>query len=379
MSDYYNTLGVSRDTSPDELKKAYRKLAVKYHPDKNPGDKTAEDKFKEISHAYEILSDPAKRQQYDQFGDAAFQYGAGGGGGFHDPFDIFSEVFSSGGGFGDIFGDVFGFGGGSSRNGGPRRGRDLEYTLRLDFMEAAKGVKKNVKVRRYEACTGCDGSGAKPGTDPSTCSVCGGSGTVRQQAAFLSIARTCGTCNGSGQIIKDPCSHCRGTGREDNERNIEVNIPAGVDTGTRVRLSNEGEAGPNGGPNGDLFVAVAVKEDKYFSRKGYDVFGVVDVSYFQLIFGDEIDVPVINGTVPVDMPKSTEAGHIIRLKQEGIPRLDGRGHGDHYVKVNIKIPKNLTPEQKKLLKEFEDSLGEKQTVSGKSKKGFFEKVKEVFE
>ena len=257
MSDYYEVLGVGRGASSEEIKKAYRKLAVKHHPDKNKGDKNSEEKFKEISHAYEILSTPEKRAQYDQFGESAFQYGAGGGGGFHDPFDMFREAFSSSGGFGDIFGDIFGFGSGGGRT--QQRGRDLEYSIKLDFLDAARGLEKDVKVRRYEKCADCDGIGAKLGTGSSTCSQCGGSGQVRQASGFFSIARTCNKCGGTGKVIKDPCTGCGGTGRKETTRQLKIKIPAGVDSGTRIRLSNEGEAGPQGGPSGDLYVAITVK------------------------------------------------------------------------------------------------------------------------
>ena len=288
MADYYELLGVAREASQETIKKAYRKLAVKYHPDKNPGNTEAEEKFKEISHAYEILSDASKRDKYDQFGEAGFQQGAGGWG-FHDPSDIFREVF--GGAFGDIFEGMFGFG--NSRSSGQRRGRDLEYSLKLDFLEAAKGVTKQINVRRYEACETCSGSGAKPGTKKVTCSVCGGAGQVRQSNGFFSIARTCESCGGKGETITDPCVECRGTGRKEALRKIDVNIPAGVDTGVRVRLSDEGEAGVNGGPHGDLFVAISVKKHKVFSRRDYDLLCVFSVSFTQLVFGDGVKIPGI--------------------------------------------------------------------------------------
>ena len=367
--DYYGILGVNRDASAGDIKKAYRKLAVKYHPDKNPGDKNAEEKFKEISHAYEILGDPEKRAQYDQFGDAAFQAGAGG---FHDPFDIFREVFA--GGVGDIFGQMFGFGGEAGE--GSNRGRDLEYVLKLDFLEAAKGAKKNIRVRRYEICAACDGSGARSGTGFSTCPQCGGSGSIIQSGGFFRVSRTCSLCRGSGKVIKNPCSACGGTGRKEVSREIEVKIPAGVDTGTRVRVSGEGEAGLYGGPGGDLYVVITVREDENFTRKGYDVYSLVRVPFTLLVFGGEIEVDVINGKAALSLPAGTQSGRVFRLRGQGISRLDGRGVGDHFVKVEVEIPRNLSSGQKKLLRDIEASFG---TKASTKKKGFVDKVKDAFQ
>ncbi|MGB3242276.1 MAG: molecular chaperone DnaJ [Candidatus Omnitrophota bacterium] len=367
--DYYKVLGVRRDASADEIKKAYRKLAVKYHPDKNPDNKEAEEKFKEISHAYEILSDPEKRRQYDQFGESAFQYGTGGFG-FHDPFDIFREVF--GGGFGDVFEDMFGFGARSRK--GPRRGRDLEYSVKLDFLEAARGTSKGIKVRKLEACSTCAGTGAKPGTGKVACSQCGGTGQISQSSGFFSISRTCDRCRGAGEIVKEPCPECGGMGRVEKVKSISVNIPPGVDTGTRVRLSGEGEAGAQGGPSGDLYVAVSVREHEFFSRRGYDVLCVMPASFTQLVFGDEIEVPGVEGETVLQVPPGTPSGHIFRLKGKGIKRLDGRGRGDQLVKVHVEIPKSLNAHQKKLLKEFEASLGKK----SKGGKAFADKLKGFF-
>jgi len=371
--DYYELLGVSRDASEADIKKAYRKLAVKYHPDKNPGDKEAEEKFKEISHAYEVLSDPQKKAQYDQFGEAAFQYGTGGAGGpFHDPFDVFSQVF--GGGFEDIFGDMFGFGGGRRRTG-PRRGRDLEYDLQIGFYEAVKGTKKEIRVRRYEHCSECGGSGAAPGSGMTTCSTCGGTGQIRQTGGFFSIARTCNACGGSGQIIKNPCVECGGTGRKEITRKITVDIPAGVDTGNRLRLSGEGEAGQKGGPRGDLYVAIFVQEHPFFKRRGDDVYCRVPVSYPQLVFGDEIEVDGLEEKVIITVPAGTPSGRILRLRGKGMKRLDGRGKGDQMVKVEVDIPRNLTADQKKFLKEYEKSLGGRAASGGGN---LADKVKKMF-
>ncbi|MBU0571212.1 MAG: molecular chaperone DnaJ [Candidatus Omnitrophica bacterium] len=376
MSDYYEILGVERDASSEEIKKAYRKLAVKYHPDKNQGDKGSEEKFKELSHAYEILSRPEKRAQYDQFGDAAFQYGSGGAGGFHDPFDIFREVFSSSGGFGDIFGDIFGFNSGGRRR--EQRGRDLEYSIKLDFLDAARGLEKEVKVRRYEKCSDCDGRGAKPGTVPSTCVQCGGTGQIRQASGFFSIARACNQCGGTGSIIKDPCVGCGGTGRKEITRKLKIKIPAGVDNRIRIRLTGEGEAGSQGGAAGDLYVAITIKEHEKFERRGYDVYSLEMVSYAQLVFGNEMEAPSVYGEAKLVIPAGTSSGHVFRMKGNGIKRLDGHGNGDHFVKVETAIPKNLSAKQKKLLKEFESTFEEtgKPGVK-KNKTGIADKLKQA--
>lgn len=373
--DYYEILGVNKGASADEIKKAYRKLALKYHPDKNRGNKDAEEKFKEVSHAYEILSNTDKRAQYDKFGESAFQYGAGGaaGGGFHDPFDLFREVFGSGG-FGDIFEGMFGFGGDNARRG-PSRGRDLEYSLKLDFFEAVKGTTKDIRVRKYDTCETCNGQGTKPGTHKAVCSRCDGSGQVRQSSGFFSIARTCDACGGTGEVIKDPCVDCGGLGRREIVTKISAKVPPGVDTGVRLRLSGEGEAGINGGPYGDMYIAITVKDHDYFSRKQYDLLCVVRVSFTQVVFGDDVEVPGIEGNVSLILPAGTQSGKIFRLKGKGIKRLDGRGRGDQVVKIQVDTPKNLNEKQMKLLREFEESLGGKPAVGYKNKK-FVDKMKD---
>lgn len=369
--DYYEILGVSRDASAEDIKKAYRKLAIKYHPDKNSGSKEAEEKFKELSHAYEILSAPGKRRQYDQFGEAAFQYAPGAGGfGFHDPFDIFREVF--GGGFGNIFEDMFGFG--QQRRRGPQRGRDLEYFLKLDFLEAARGTSKEIKVRKLVTCSSCEGSGAKPGTGKVTCSRCGGRGQVSQTSGFFSISRTCDACRGTGEIIKEPCSKCDGSGRLEAVRKITVDVPPGVDAGTRLRLSGEGELGRQGGLPGDLYVDIAAGEHEYFTRRGYDLLLMYSVSFTQAVFGDEVEVSGVDGNVPLSIPAGTQSGHIFRLKGKGIKRLDGRGRGDQLVKIQVEVLRNLTAHQKKLLREFEATLDKK----AKGEKSLADKVKKIF-
>ncbi len=370
--DYYETLGVGRNASADEIKKAYRKLAVKYHPDKNPGNKEAEEKFKEISHAYEVLSDPQKRTQYDQFGPSVFEGGRGFGGfDFHNPFDIFESVFEAMGGGG--FGDIFGFG--SSRRGGARRGRDLEYNLTIDFMEAAKGVKKEIKVRRYEKCNACDGTGAKAGTGLAACPTCKGKGQIGRSMLGMIYSTTCPDCGGAGQVIKEPCDECGGKGRIEVSRKITVDVPAGVDTGNRLRLSGEGEAGTKGGPRGDLYVFIEVKEHSFFTRRDNDVYCLVRIPFTQLVFGADIKVDGLDGKETVSIPAGTPSGEVFRLRGKGIKRLDGRGRGDQLVKVQAEVPKKLTDEQKKILKEFEASLGGK---SGSGTEKLVDKFKKMF-
>lgn len=369
VNDYYDLLGISSDASDEEIRKAYRKLAVKYHPDKNPDNKEAEEKFKEISHAYEILNDKNKRSQYDRFGENAFQ--GGGTGGFHDPSDIFREAF--GGGLGDVFGEMFGFS--SQNNGGVSKGRDLEYNLKVDFLEAVKGTTKQIRVRKYEACSNCAGSGAKPGTSKAICNRCGGRGQVSQSAGFFSIARTCDLCRGTGEIIKERCSDCGGVGRKEDTKQISVKVPPGVDNGVRLRLSGEGEAGASGGPYGDMYVAITVKEHDFFSRDGYELLCVAPVAFTQLVFGDDMEVPGIEGNVQFPIPPGTQSGHIFRLKNKGIRRLDGRGYGDQLVKVHVETPKNLTAKQKELLREFEAGLGKKAATR---KENLMDRMKKMF-
>jgi len=371
MGDYYAILGVDREVSGDELKKAYRKMALKYHPDKNPGSKEAEDKFKELSHAYEVLSDPAKRSRYDRFGEAAFQGGDSNGFGFHDPGDIFREVF--GGAFGGIFDGMFGSGSSSPR--GPRRGNDLEYSLTIDFLEAVTGVTKEIKIRKYDNCGTCKGSGAEPGTGKSRCPRCGGTGQVSRSAGFFSVAATCDNCRGMGEVVEVPCSKCYGSGRVQVSRKITVTVPPGVDTGVRLRISREGEPGKNGGPFGDLYVLLKVREHKFFSRRGYDILSVVDVSFAQLVLGADIEVPGVGGEVELAIPAGTSSGHVFRLRGKGIKRLDGRGTGDQLVKVNVVIPDNLNLRQKELLREFDESFDGKSAVRGNK---IVRKIKEMF-
>lgn len=369
--DYYEVLGINREASETEIKKAYRRLARKYHPDVNPGDQEAEAKFKEVSEAYEVLSNPEKRQRYDQFGHAGVndQGGFGGGFGGFDGADF--------GGFGDIF-DMF-FGGGGRRRNGPMKGADLKYNLDITFEEAAFGAEKDFAVTKNETCSRCDGSGAAPGSSVRTCEACNGSGQVQyaQNTPFGRFVqtKTCEHCHGKGKVIEKPCSSCRGSGIVKKQKKINVRIPAGVDTGSRLRVSGEGEPGIKGGPPGDLFVYIRVKPHKIFVREGNDVICDIPISYPQAALGDEIEVPTLDGKVKLKVPEGTQSGTYFRLRGKGIPDLHGYGRGDQHVRVVVSIPTKLSEEQKDLLRKFAATLGNQpQGVE----KGFFEKVKDAF-
>lgn len=375
--DYYEVLGVSKSATQDEIKKAYRKLARKYHPDVNPDDKDAEAKFKEVNEAYEVLSDPESRAKYDQFGHAAFGSGGfGDQGGFGD--------FGGFGGFGD-FGDIFDmfFGGERTtrRRTGPQRGADLRYDLEITLEQAAFGFETNIDVPRYETCTECGGSGAAPGTSPQTCINCAGTGQVQfaQNTPFGRIvnARTCERCRGEGTVIDTPCSSCGGTGRTRRTRNIKVKVPAGVDTGSRLRVAGEGEAGFRGGPPGDLYVVIRVKPHEIFERRGNDIILDTSISFVAAALGTEIEVPTLNGTATLKIPPGTQSETVFRLRGKGIPNLHGYGKGDQFVKVKVQIPTSLTEKQRELLKEFAEISGEDIREPGKDK-GFFEKVRDAF-
>lgn len=367
--DFYEVLEVSRDASDEDIKRAYRKQALKYHPDRNPGDKEAEERFKECSAAYQILCDPEKRAQYDRFGAAAFE-GPGGGFDFSAGFeDIFSGI------FGDFFGQARGGGGGRGGRTRARRGDDLRYNLDLGFEEAAFGCEKTITVPRMATCDTCDGQGAKPGTKPKTCSGCRGSGQVRFQQGFFSIAKTCGQCNGQGSVIGDPCAKCQGQGAIRRTQNLSVKIPAGVDTGSRLKLRGEGEAGGGGGPAGDLYVVIRVKEHALFRREDSDVICDFPLSFPQAALGADIEVPTIEGKHKMRIPPGTQSGALFRLKGKGIADLRGYGRGDHVVRVVVETPRKLTKRQQELLEEFAKSTG--QEVHPMSR-GFFEKVKEMF-
>jgi len=365
--DYYEVLGVSRTASDEELKKAYRKLALKYHPDKNPDDRRAsEERFKELSEAYQVLCDPERRSLYDRFGHAAFEQGAGAPG------------FDFNAGFEDIIGDLFGdfFGTGRGRGGGrrTRRGQDLRYELEISFEEAAFGCEKTIAIPRLVSCETCKGQGAKPGTAPRACPQCHGSGQVRFQQGFFSIAKTCGHCNGQGTIIAHPCASCGGNGVQRQTHQLSIKIPAGVDTGSRLKLRGEGETGGNGGTPGDLYVVLHVREHPLFLREGTDIVCEVPVSFAQAALGAEIEVPTLEGTTRVKVPAGTQSGHVSRLKGRGIAELNGYGRGDELIRIVVETPRKLSPRQRELLEEFARLSGEEVHPLSKS---FLEKVKSM--
>ncbi|ROQ21134.1 molecular chaperone DnaJ [Marinimicrobium koreense] len=347
--DYYEVLGVSRDVSAADLKKAYRRVAMKHHPDRNPGDEEAENKFKEASEAYEVLSDAQKRSAYDQFGHAGVDQSAGmGGGAGAGGFGSFSDI------FGDVFGDIFG-GGGRGR-GGPSRGADLRYNLELSLEDAVRGTNVQIKVPTLVACDTCDGSGAKKGTSPKTCTTCGGIGQVRMQQGFFSVQQACPTCRGKGSIITDPCGSCHGQGRVEQTKKLSVKVPAGVDTGDRIRLSGEGEAGAEGGPAGDLYVEVHVKPHEIFQRDGADLYCEVPVDFVDAALGGELEVPTLDGRVKLKVPAETQTGKLFRLRSKGVTPVRGGARGDLMCRVVVETPVDLTGKQKELLKEFQATM-----------------------
>ncbi len=353
--DYYEVLSVSRTASDGEIKSAYRKLAVQYHPDKNPGNAEAEEKFKECAEAYAVLSDPQKRAAYDRFGHT------GGSAGFDPGFTNMEDIFDMFG-FGDIFG-----GRGRTRST-VQRGSDLRYDLEITLEEAAEGKEETIEIPRLETCGECSGSGAEKGSSPVTCTGCGGSGQTRYQQGFFSVMRTCPTCAGRGQIIKDPCKNCRGEGRIEKEKKIELKIPAGVETGSRLRVSGEGEAGPGGGPAGDLFVVIHVKEHEIFERQGANLYSAVPVTFATAALGGEVKVKTLTGEEDLKIPAGTQTGTVFRLRSQGMPALGGRGKGDLFVAATLITPKNLTKDQRKLfekLSEIEDTDFGSETLSDK--------------
>ena len=363
--DYYEVLGVSKDAADQEIKSAYRRLAVKYHPDKNPEDKAAEEKFKEAAEAYSVLSDPEKRARYDRFGHGGMQ---GGFSGF-DP--------STFGDFGDILGEFFGFGDvfGSRRRGGPERGADLRYDLKIPFKEASFGVKTKIKIPREEACPTCEGRGTAKGKSPVTCPGCHGAGQVRYQQGFFSISRTCPQCQGMGKIIRDPCEACRGRGRTQREKVLELKIPAGVDNGSRLRVQGEGEAGFHGGPPGDLYVVIHVEEHPFFQRQGNNIYCQVPIGVTQAVLGGEISVPTLEGEEKLRIPEGTTTGTVFRLRNRGIVSLGERGRGDQFITVTVEIPSRLTKEQRKLYEALA-KLSKEEEIS--QERNLFEKVKDIF-
>ena len=366
--DYYEVLGVNRNASETEIKKAYRRLAIQFHPDKNPGDKQAEEKFKELSEAYAVLSDPQKRASYDQFGHAGVN-GAGGfsGGGFDFGGTPFEDIFS------DIFGDIFG--GGSRRAGRGQRGDDLRYNLTISFEEAAFGTEKKLQLPRRQPCEVCSGSGARPGTQAQTCKTCRGAGQVRYQQGFFTMTRPCPDCRGEGKIITDPCPECKGAGLVKQKRSLSLKVPAGVESGTRLKLSSEGESGLNGGPPGDLYVVISVEAHPIFQREGRDVICEVPISFVQAALGCDLEVPTLEGKVSLKIPAGTQTGKIFKLSGKGIVALQGYGRGDQLVVLRVEVPTKLNPRQRELLEEFARESGEDIHPQGK---GFFDKVKELF-
>jgi molecular chaperone DnaJ len=380
--DYYQVLGVERSATPEEVKKAYRKMAVKYHPDKNPGDKAAEDKFKELGEAYEVLSNPDKRSAYDRFGHQAFTQGGGmsGAGGMHDPFEVFREVFGGGraGGGGGIFESFFGdgFGAESTERGGRGRGSDLRYDMRISFQEAARGVEKEIEIAKLQACDTCHGSGAEPGSKVTTCSTCGGQGQVAVARGFFNIAQTCPRCRGAGQMIEKPCHTCRGEGRMEKTTKIKIKIPAGVEDGTRLRSSGQGEGGVRGGPAGDLYVVLHVEPHDIFQREGTDLFCSVPISFARAALGGEVKVPTLEGSAVLKVPAGTPSGKVFRLRGKGLPEVHGRSVGDLHVKLYVEVPTKLNLDQKHKLQVFADSCDENTHPEEMS---FFRKAKEFFQ
>ena len=369
--DYYEVLAVERNAGADEIKKAYRKQAVKYHPDKNPGDKNAEEAFKELGEAYEVLCDPQKRAAYDQYGHAAFDRRSfGRGAGLHDPFEVFREVF----GGGSIFEDLFG--GGRSDPTQPQRGDDLRYDLELTFEEAAHGCEQEVTVTKPERCDHCQGSGAEAGSRTRICPTCGGRGQVVSARGIFSIAQTCPHCQGAGRVIEKPCKVCRGTGRRERASRIKLRIPAGVDTGSRLRSAGNGEAGQRGGPPGDLYVVLHVKPHEIFQRDGDDLLCEVPVSFAQAALGAEIPVPTLDGRTAIKIPPGTQPGAMFRLKGKGIKNIQGYGHGDLHVRIAVEVPTHLSAAQKAKLQEFADLCNGQESPMSQS---FFEKAKNLFQ
>lgn len=359
MKDYYELLGVSRNATEAELKKAFRGLALKYHPDRNPDNKESEEKFKEINQAYSVLSDPEKRANYDRYGTAE---GVGPG---HGAF--------TGAGFGDIFEDIFGdFFGGGQRRTRAAKGSDLRYDLDITLEESAFGAEKNIDIPRWERCSPCGGSGSKPGKSPVTCSHCKGTGQLRFQQGFFSVSRTCGSCRGAGTIITDPCAECKGAGKVKKVRTITVKIPPGVDSGSRLRMSGEGEPGSYGGPPGDLYIIIDIKEHPLFLRKGNDIYYELSITFPQAALGAEVEIPTLEESAQLKIPPGTQPGKAFHVKGKGIPRLGGHGRGDEIVVVSLEVPKHITPRQRELLEEFA------QISSEKSSKTFKDKLKDIF-
>ncbi len=372
--DYYEVLGVERGASDQEIKKAYRRLAMKYHPDRNPDDAEAKGKFQEASEAYEVLSDSDKREAYDRFGHQGVDGmgGAGAGaGGFGG--GSFSDI------FGDVFGDIFGGGGGGRGRGGPARGADLRYTLEVDLEQAVRGTTAKIRIPTLVSCEGCGGSGAKKGSSPSTCGTCNGVGQVRMQQGFFSVQQTCPNCRGKGKIVTDPCGQCYGQGRVEETKTLSVKVPPGVDNGDRIRLSGEGEAGADGGPAGDLYVQISVRSHPLFERDGRHLYCEIPIGFVDAALGGEIEVPTLDGRVKLKIPAETQTGKLFRLRGKGIAPVRGGGPGDLLCRVVVETPVSLNKEQKELLRKFQDSMDSGSDRHSPKKDSWFDGVKNFFE
>jgi molecular chaperone DnaJ len=373
--DYYEVLAVDRNIGEEDLKRAYRKLAVKFHPDKNPGDHEAEEKFKELGEAYEALSDPNKRAAYDRYGHAAFQNGmGGGGGGFHDPFDLFREVFSGAGGGGGVFEQFFGAGGGVDSSG-RQRGSDLRYDLQITLEEAAKGCEKEIEIRKLDACEPCSGSGAQKGSKAVTCPTCRGRGQVVASRGFFQVAQTCPACHGSGRIIEKPCPSCQGEGRVEKTSRVKIKIPAGIDSDSRLRSTGGGEAGLRGGASGDLYVVVHIKEHEVFTRNSMDLACEVPIPFTTAALGGEIRVPTLDGAVNLKIPAGTQSGSTFRIRGLGMPALQGLAKGDILTYVQVEVPTRLDSGQRDALERFAELCGEENNPIHKS---FYDRIKSFF-
>ena len=371
--DYYEVLSISRTATEEEVKRAYRKLAVKYHPDKNPDDPHAEEKFKELAEAYDVLIDADKRAAYDRFGHAAFSQGMGRGGGFHDPFDIFREVFGGGGG-GGIFETFFGGGVATDREG-RQRGSDLRYDMQITLEEAAFGVDKEIEVSKLDTCVKCDGKGAEPGSRTINCPACGGRGQVISSRGFFQVSQTCPRCRGVGQIIEKPCRACDGEGRAENTSRINLKIPAGIANGSRLRSSGNGEAGIRGGPPGDLYVVIHIKEHPIFQREDDNLYCEVPIPFTLASLGGEIPVPTLEGKANLKVPAGTQSGQVFKLRGKGVANVNARDRGDLFARLLVEVPTRLNLEQRQKLEEFAALCGEENTPLHKS---FFERAREFF-
>ncbi len=377
--DFYQTLGIEKGASADEIKKAYRKLAMKFHPDQNKDNPKAEEKFKEINQAYDILKDEQKRAAYDRYGNAAFDGSMGGGGGHPGGMGgagAFSDIFE------DMFGDFMGGGGGGRRSNGPTRGSDMQYTMEMSLEDAYKGKDSTIKIPVNDSCSECDGSGAQKGTSAQTCKTCSGAGRVRQQQGFFTIERACPTCHGEGTFIKDPCRKCSGTGRVKRTKTLKVKIPAGVETGRRIRLTGEGEAGLRGGPRGDLYVMIIVKPHKLFQRDGANLYCRVPITVTRAALGGEIEVPTIEGKrASVKIPSGTQTGQQFRLRGKGMSMLRSDTHGDMYINIFVETPVNLNKKQQDLLRDLDKTMDDGKSAGKNSPEssGFFKKIREFWD